>query len=62
MGDEIIFHHTPIFFFFFGWLENIVILNYNKCSKLTLTQKIEEPHALVYFWNSYLVNTNLIVN
>ena len=27
----------------FLWLENVVILNYNKCSKLTLTQKIEEP-------------------
>jgi len=24
-------------------LENIVILNYNKCSKLILTQKIKEP-------------------
>ena len=35
-------HHTLSFFFFFK-LENIVVPNYNKCSKLTLTQKIEEP-------------------
>ena len=33
-------HHTPRFFLL---LENVVIPNYNKCSKLTLTQKIEEP-------------------
>ena len=33
-------HHTPRFFFFL--LENVIILNYNKCSKLTLIQKIEE--------------------
>ena len=32
-------HHTPRFFL---WLENVVIPNYNKCSNLTLTQKIEE--------------------
>ena len=25
------------------WLENVVIPNYNKCTKLILTQKIEEP-------------------
>ena len=40
MCGEIIFHHTPRFFLL---LENVVILNFNKCSKLTLTQKIEEP-------------------
>ena len=33
-------HHTPRFFL---WLENVIILNYNKCSKLTLIQKIKEP-------------------
>ena len=33
-------HHTVRFFL---WLENVVIPNYNKCSKLTLIQKIEEP-------------------
>ena len=33
-------HHTPKFFLL---LENVIILNYNKCSKLILTQKIEEP-------------------
>ena len=33
-------HHTPRFFL---WLENVVIPNYNKCSKLTCTQKIEDP-------------------
>ena len=32
-----------LFFFFFLWLENIVISNYNKYSKLTFTQKIKEP-------------------
>ena len=26
-------------------MENVVISNYNKCSKLTFTQKIEELHA-----------------
>ena len=37
-------HHTPRFFIlFFLRLENVVIPNYNKCSKLTFTQKIEEP-------------------
>ena len=42
-GGEIIFYHTPMFFFFFFlWLENIVNQNYNKCSKLTLTQKLVE--------------------
>ena len=35
-------HHTPGIFFLV-WLENVVILIYNKCSKLTLIQKIEEP-------------------
>ena len=40
MCGKIIFHHTPKFFL---WLENVVILNYNKYSKLTFTQKIEEP-------------------
>ena len=40
MCGEIIFHHIPRFFL---WLENIVIPKYNKYSKLSLTQKIEEP-------------------
>ena len=43
MCSEIIFYHTPSFFFFFLWLENEVIPNYKKCSKLILTQKIEKP-------------------
>ena len=36
-------HHTPSFFLFFIFyyrLENVVISNYNKCSKLTFTQKV----------------------
>ena len=37
---EINFHHT---FRFFLWLKNVVIPKYNKCFKLTPTQKIEEP-------------------
>ena len=40
MCGEIIFHHTPRFFFV---LEKCSNPKYNKCSKLTLTQKIEEP-------------------
>ena len=40
MCSEIIFHHTLDFFF---ELKNVVIPHYNKCSKLTLIQKIEEP-------------------
>ena len=40
MYGEIIFHHTTGFFFL--RLENVIIPNYNKCSKLTLTQKIKE--------------------
>ena len=40
MCGEIIFHHTPRIFLL---LENVVIQNYNGCSKLTLIQKIEEP-------------------
>ena len=40
MCGEKFFHHTLRFFLL---LENVVIPNYNKCSKLTLTQKIEEP-------------------
>ena len=32
-------HHTPRFFLL---LENVIIPNYNKYSKLTLTKKIEE--------------------
>ena len=45
MCGEIIFHHIPsfLFFYFFLWLENVVIPNYNKYFKLTLTQKIKEP-------------------
>ena len=42
MCGEIIFHHTPRFFFV---IEKCSNPKYNKCSKLTLTQKIEEPHA-----------------
>ena len=44
MYGEIIFHHTTGFFFFLR-LENVIIPNYNKCSKLTLTQKIKESRA-----------------
>ena len=40
MRGEIIFHHTARFFL---WLENVAIPNYNKYSKLTLTQKIKKP-------------------
>ena len=29
--------------YIFLWLKNILISKYNKCSKLTLTNKIEEP-------------------
>ena len=36
-------YHTPRFFLL---LENVIIQNYNKCSKLTLTQKIEEPLSI----------------
>ena len=32
-------HHTLRFIYLFLWLKNVVIPNYNKCSKLTLTQK-----------------------
>ena len=45
MCGEIIFYHNPrffFFFFFFLWLENVVNQNYNKWSKLTLTQKLVE--------------------
>ena len=52
MCDKIIFHHTPKFFL---WLENIVISNYNKCSKLTF-KKIEEPLSMrVRLVNIYIV-------
>ena len=30
---------TSLGFFFFWWLENIVISNYNKCKLLTFTQQ-----------------------
>ena len=43
MYGEIIFHHTTGFFFL--RLKNVIISNYNKCSKLTLTQKIKEWRA-----------------
>ena len=43
MYGEIIFHHTTGFFFL--RLENVIIPNYNKCSKLTLTQKIKKSRA-----------------
>ena len=43
MCVEIIFHHTPMFFL---RLENVVTSNYNKCFKLTFTQKIEEPLSM----------------
>ena len=36
-------HHTFRFFFL---LENVVIQNYNGCSKLTLIQKIEKPLSM----------------
>ena len=39
---------TPLGFFFFLLLENVVIPNYNKHSKLTLTQKIEEPLSMTW--------------
>ena len=40
MCGDIFFHHTSRFFL---RLENVIIPNYNKCFKLTLIQKIEEP-------------------
>ena len=36
----------PEFFFFFILLKNVIIPNYNKYSKLTLTQKIEESLSM----------------
>ena len=40
-----IFMESLSHLYVFLWLENVIILKYNKCSKLTLTQKIKKPHT-----------------